>query len=89
MELFVVLYDLARAVERVLQNQKLSDERPHAFTVFRKYSLENCKVELSHLEDTFVKDLCVVGIGSVFRCIESGWLERFDDHVIPIHYFLR
>ena len=88
MELLVVLNDLPRPMQRVLQLKELRDDRSHALTVFAEDGLEDSEVELGHLEHSLIKDLRQLLI-IVLDDVEGGRLERLNHHVIPVDYFLR
>jgi hypothetical protein len=73
-------------MERILQLEELGNRRPHCFGVLGEYCLEDRKVKLSHLEDSFIEGLLVVFF-SQFACLKDGWLQRFNYHVITIYDF--
>jgi len=85
-QLLIVFYQFSRAMKRILQLEELSNWWPHGFGVLGEDCLEDRKVKLSHLEDSFIKGLLVVFL-SQFACLKDGWLQRFNYHVITIYDF--
>lgn len=72
----------------ILQPQELRNDGPHTFTILTEDSLEYSEVELSHLKHSLIEHLRHGFVVVLAPCIEGGWLERLNNHIISVDHFL-